>query len=93
MLDEGLEDIGAAAETGAEAWDEAGAASGVETLSGAEGTGVEGTGVEAATIGLPDGDPAAGGFAVNVSVSSLSSNGTSRGSELLPVGIEDEDMK
>lgn len=88
MLDEGLEDIGAAAETGAEAWDEAGAASGVETLSGAEGTGVE-----AATIGLPDGDPAAGGFAVNVPVSSLSSNGTSRGSELLPVGIEDEDMK
>lgn len=88
MIDEGLEDIGAAAETGAEAWDEAGAVSGVETVSGAEETGLE-----AATFVFPDGESGAVGFAINVSFSFVPSNGTSRGSELLPVGIEDEDMK
>lgn len=88
MLDEGLEDIGAAAETGAEAWDKAGAASGVETASGAEGTGVE-----AATIGLPGGDSIAGGFAIDIVFSCVSSNGASSGAELFPVDIEDEDMK
>lgn len=60
----------------------------METESGAEGTGLE-----AATFGLPDGESGAVGFAINVSFSCVLSNGTSRDSELLPVGIEDEDMK
>lgn len=88
MLGEGLEDIGAAAETGAEPWDKAGAASGVETASGAEGTGVE-----AATIGFPGGDSSPDGFATDMIFSCVSSNGESSGVELIPVGIEDEDMK
>lgn len=88
MIDEGLEDIGAAAETGVEAWYETGAASGVETASGAEETGLE-----AATFGFPDGESGAVAFAINVSFSCVPSNGTSSGPELFPVGREDEDMK
>lgn len=56
-------------------------------------SGAERIGVEAATIGLPDGDSGPGDFANNVSFSCVPSNGTSSGSELVPVGIEDEDMK
>lgn len=60
----------------------------METASGAEGTGVE-----AATIGLPGEDSSAGGFASEIVFSCVSSNGVSSGLELLPVDIEDEDMK
>lgn len=60
----------------------------METVSGAEGTRLEAT-----TFGLLDGESDAVGFAFDVSFSRVPSNGTSSGSELLPVGIEDEDMK
>lgn len=60
----------------------------METVSGAEEAGLE-----AATFGFPDDGSGAVGFAINVSFSCVPSNGTSSGSELLPVGIEDEDMK
>lgn len=60
----------------------------METVSGAEGTRLE-----AATFGLLDGESGSVGFAFNVSFSCAPSNGTSSGSDLLPVGIEDEDMK